>query len=194
MALISCKPRDSAGLSCAETATQWNATSSVASARRLLPYAETDTLCYRADPDEPLYRRQQQLWEPLLLQADGRTWGTEEGAEVSKDYRDDVREIVRAIGLDPDKVTLYSLRHSSIVRALLAGIPIRIVAAAHDTSVAMIEATYSKFITEHSDALTRRALLHHDVPTTTGDNVVALPTSQKKSEPASELASGFTSA
>ena len=29
-------------------------------------YAETDTLCYRADPDEPLYRRQQELWEPLV--------------------------------------------------------------------------------------------------------------------------------
>jgi len=33
---------------------------------KLLAYAETDTLCYRADPDEPLYRRQQQLWEPLV--------------------------------------------------------------------------------------------------------------------------------
>lgn len=32
----------------------------------LLRYAETDTLCYRADPDEPLYRRQQELWEPLI--------------------------------------------------------------------------------------------------------------------------------
>jgi chaperone required for assembly of F1-ATPase len=32
----------------------------------LLPYAETDTLCYRADPDEPLYRRQQAMWEPLI--------------------------------------------------------------------------------------------------------------------------------
>ena len=33
---------------------------------KLLRYAETDTLCYRADPDEPLYRRQRELWEPLL--------------------------------------------------------------------------------------------------------------------------------
>jgi chaperone required for assembly of F1-ATPase len=33
---------------------------------KLLAYAETDTLCYRADPDEPLYRRQQKLWEPLV--------------------------------------------------------------------------------------------------------------------------------
>lgn len=33
---------------------------------KLLPYGETDTLCYRADPDEWLYRRQHELWEPLL--------------------------------------------------------------------------------------------------------------------------------
>jgi chaperone required for assembly of F1-ATPase len=33
---------------------------------KLLGYAETDTLCYRADPDEPLYRRQRELWDPLL--------------------------------------------------------------------------------------------------------------------------------
>lgn len=35
-------------------------------ARGLVAYAETDTLCYRADPDEPLHARQQQVWEPLL--------------------------------------------------------------------------------------------------------------------------------
>jgi chaperone required for assembly of F1-ATPase len=43
-----------------------------AAATRLLPFAETDTLCYRADPDEPLYRRQQELWEPLVQAAEAR--------------------------------------------------------------------------------------------------------------------------
>src|SRR5690606_34599542 len=38
----------------------------------LLKYAETDTLCYRADPDEPLYRRQQELWEPLVTAFEAR--------------------------------------------------------------------------------------------------------------------------
>ena len=28
----------------------------------LMRYAETDTLCYRADPDDALYRRQRELW------------------------------------------------------------------------------------------------------------------------------------
>ena len=33
---------------------------------------ETDTLCYRAGPDEPLYRRQQEDWEPLLCRLEDK--------------------------------------------------------------------------------------------------------------------------
>ena len=60
---------------------------------------------------------------------------------------------------DPAEVTMYALRHSSIVRQLLAGVPVRIVAAGHDTSVAMIERNYSRYITDHADALVRGAML-----------------------------------
>lgn len=38
----------------------------------LLRYAETDTLCYRADPDEPLWKRQQAVWEPLVCVCEAR--------------------------------------------------------------------------------------------------------------------------
>ena len=38
--------------------------------RALLPYAETDTLCYRAEPGDSLLARQDQLWEPLLHSAE----------------------------------------------------------------------------------------------------------------------------
>ncbi|WP_159978538.1 MULTISPECIES: ATP12 family chaperone protein [unclassified Novosphingobium] len=38
----------------------------------LVPYAETDTLCYRADPDEALYKRQAEIWEPLLSAFEAR--------------------------------------------------------------------------------------------------------------------------
>lgn len=38
----------------------------------LLRYAETDTLCYRADPDEPLFARQQEVWEPLVAALEAR--------------------------------------------------------------------------------------------------------------------------
>lgn len=38
----------------------------------LLPYAATDTLCYRAEPDEPFAARQRIMWEPLLTAAEAR--------------------------------------------------------------------------------------------------------------------------
>lgn len=38
----------------------------------LLGFAETDTLCYRAEPREPLHARQLERWEPLLAAAEAR--------------------------------------------------------------------------------------------------------------------------
>jgi chaperone required for assembly of F1-ATPase len=40
--------------------------------RGLLPYAETDTLCYRAEQGEALHERQLEVWEPLLGHAEAR--------------------------------------------------------------------------------------------------------------------------
>ena len=106
---------------------------------------------------------------PLLLRTNGERWG--HGRR--RHHRDDFRAVVEAAGLDPDEVTLYALRHSSIVRQLLANVPIRIVATLHDTSVKMIERSYSRHIAEHTDAIARRALL--DIALPAADNVLALP-------------------
>jgi len=104
---------------------------------------------------------------PLLLQSDGRPWDKSPGQNCHRQ----VDNVVEAIGLDPAEVTMYALRHSSIVRMLLANVPIRLVASLHNTSVAMIEKHYSKYIAEHSDDISRRALLQ---PAAVSDNVVAL--------------------
>ena len=101
----------------------------------------------------------------LLLKPDGSTWG-------ASDLRAPFRRVVERAGLDPDVVTAYSLRHSSITRQLLRGVPIRVVAASHDTSVPMIEKSYSATIGDHSDALHRAALL--DLGTPADDKVVPL--------------------
>lgn len=55
------------------------ATDTAAAIDKLLSYAETDTLCYRADPGEPLYQRQQQEWEPLVCAFEGR-----EGVQLNR--------------------------------------------------------------------------------------------------------------
>jgi hypothetical protein len=89
---------------------------------------------------------------PLLLDKNGRAWG-------KWGFQYLFKRTAKSAGLD---VTIYALRHSAIVRDLLAGVPIRVVAAQHDTSVEMVEATYSKHITDHSDEMTRRAMLDID--------------------------------
>ena len=59
----------------------------------------------------------------------------------------------------PADLVPYSLRHSSIVRGLRAGLPVRLVAAVHDTSLSMVEKHYAAFIVDQSEELLRRALV-----------------------------------
>jgi hypothetical protein len=81
------------------------------------------------------------------------------------------RRAAHAAGLD-QKVSIYALRHSSIVRMLISGTPIRICATHHDTSTQMIEKNYSRYIGDHSDTIVRRGLL--DVAAPAGANVISL--------------------
>jgi integrase len=54
-------------------------------------------------------------------------------------------------------VTMYALRHYSITRQLLNGVPESIVADAHDTSPEEIRKTYAKYIVNRADAQIRAA-------------------------------------
>jgi hypothetical protein len=85
----------------------------------------------------------------LLKQANGTTW-----AEINlPHYFAGVMKDVKFNNVS--KVTMYSLRHTSIVRTLICRTPIGVVAATHDTSTMMIERIYSKHITDVSDELVR---------------------------------------
>jgi hypothetical protein len=89
---------------------------------------------------------------PLLLRHDGQPWDPAHG--------DHSRLFAPAAErADLAGHTIYSLRHSSIVRSLLANTPTRVVAVTHNTSVAMIERSYSAFIADHADEAARRGLL-----------------------------------
>lgn len=105
---------------------------------------------------------------PLLRQTNGRNWSM-----GSSDYRRPFRRVVARAKLDPS-VTFYSLRHSSIVRMLLAGVPVRLVAVAHDTSVAMIERSYSKYIGDHADTILRGAMLDVAAKPAEANNVMPM--------------------
>ena len=101
---------------------------------------------------------------PLLVKPSGEPW-------KKSDHLRLFRRVAGELELDTS-VTLNALRHSSITRQLLAGVPTRLVGALHDTSVQMIERTYSRYISDHSDTLARRALL--DLAAPADGNVVPL--------------------
>jgi integrase len=102
---------------------------------------------------------------PLLVKPSGEPWKKSDHSRL-------FRRAAKAAGQDPAVVTLYALRHSNIVRQILASVPIRVVAVGHDTSVSMIERTYSRFIGDHADVLARPALLDTSQPA--GGNIVPL--------------------
>jgi len=77
-----------------------------------------------------------------------------EAAELARPWR----HIARTAGLPVD-VVAYSLRHSSIVRQLRAGLPVQLVARLHDTSPQMVSAHYSAAIVDALDALTAAAII-----------------------------------
>jgi hypothetical protein len=86
-------------------------------------------------------------------------------------YRPLAIETLDQLGMREDaEGVLMFMRHSSIVRRLLAGDPAYVVAALHDTSEAKIKSNYGFFITDHSDHISRRGLL----PRAEATNVVQL--------------------
>jgi integrase len=89
----------------------------------------------------------------LLLKPSGEPWAKSDHTRLFR------RAIEMAALATNEHVTIYALRHSAIVRELLVGVPLRIIAGTHDTSVGQIEKHYSAHITDHSDTITRRAML-----------------------------------
>ena len=114
-------------------------------------------------------RRDRPRDAPLLLKSDGTRWLATNKSEQWTIFRD----VTERAKLDPDEITCYALRHSSICRALLNGVPVSVVAKLHDTSSREIEAHYAAYILDVAgEALSRKALLPE---ARTSDNVVPLP-------------------
>jgi integrase len=100
---------------------------------------------------------------PLLTREDGGAW-------QAGDHKRLFAKAARAAGLED--ATIYSLRHSSIARMLLRGLPIRLVSELHDTSSGIIERHYGRWISRHGDDLVRAALID-TTPTEPADNVAS---------------------
>lgn len=97
---------------------------------------------------EPLLMRPR--WQKVTVR-DHRKIGRVRWGEASEMLRP-WAEVLKKAGVSSNLVP-YALRHSSIVRGLRANLPVRLVAALHDTSTAMIEAHYSAYIVTALDEL-----------------------------------------
>jgi integrase len=77
-------------------------------------------------------------------------------------------------------VIAYALRHSSIVRGIRANLPIRLVAALHDTSVVMIERHYGRWIADGLEELAARAVVPLVPAKDDGASVLSFPAATRK--------------
>lgn len=80
-----------------------------------------------------------------------RPWRS--AAELSRPWQA-IRDQAKMPGVIP-----YALRHSSIVKGIRTNLPIRLVAALHDTSTAMVERHYSRWVTSGLEEMARGAIV-----------------------------------
>ena len=102
---------------------------------------------------------------PLLTKPSDERWKQSDHSRL-------FRRAVVGAALDPGEVTLYALRHSSIVRDLLANVPVRIVATKHDTSISH-DRTKLQQIYRRPCGYPVAAC--HARPQVAGHNVISLP-------------------
>ena len=103
---------------------------------------------------------------PLLQRPDGAAWHS-----GHSDHSRPFERALKTAGLP--KVVPYTLRHTSITRSLLRGVPTRVVADQHDTSVAMLERSYAHATADYSETMVRQAQIEI-VPSATSEVVVPL--------------------
>jgi hypothetical protein len=106
---------------------------------------------------------------PLLQRADGRRWQDPDRGDYAKMFA----KVATRLEIS---ASFYSLRHSAVTRSILLGVPLRVIAATTDTSVLMIERTYSSYLGHFADEIARRGLL---APASTPAEVVTLKPRRK---------------
>ncbi|WP_274627595.1 tyrosine-type recombinase/integrase [Arvimicrobium flavum] len=113
---------------------------------------ELRTMVTDRNGNEPLLERwrKRQTGPTTWEKVNRGPWGPN---ELNRPWKD-VRDRAELPGVIP-----YALRHSSIVRGLRANLPIRLVAALHDTSVAMIERHYGRYIADGLEELAAKAVV-----------------------------------
>lgn len=99
----------------------------------------------------------------LLPKPDGAAWSKDDHSKL-------FARVAERLGLTG--TSIYSLRHTMIVRSILRNITLRVIAAVVNSSVGELEKTYSAHIADFADEIARKSLLEPPAPEAA--NVVAL--------------------
>lgn len=98
---------------------------------KLLAFAETDTLCYRAEPEDSLFKKQQELWEPLLADLEG-----EQGVRFTRIsgiiHRPQSEETLEKLGASLDQRDSFTLAALQTTASLAASLCIGLAALKPD--------------------------------------------------------------
>ncbi len=93
--------------------------------RELLPYADTDTLCYRAEIGDALRREQDLVWEPLVAAAESRLGQRFEriGGIMHRPQPAETMQQLEAILEGQDNFALAALRNlAGLAASLITGL------------------------------------------------------------------------
>ena len=93
----------------------------------LVPYGETDTLCYRAEPDEALGVRQRAVWEPLLIAAETR-WDVRFVRVAGVIHKQQPAETMARLREELGKLDAFTLAALRTTAALAASLTLGLVA------------------------------------------------------------------
>lgn len=92
---------------------------------KTVSYGDTDTLLYRADPDEPLYARQQEVWEPIVsrFEADHGIAFTRISGIIHRPQSEDTLATLRAVleGQSPFALTAIEMM-THLAASLITGL------------------------------------------------------------------------
>ena len=88
---------------------------------KLLRYGDTDTLCYRADPDEAFYQRQRARWEPGVTACEARLGGGFQrvGGVLHRPQKAEALAVIRAVLEAQDQFVLAGLFNLAAIAASL---------------------------------------------------------------------------
>ena len=99
--------------------------------RRILAYAEGDTLCYRAESDDPLGVRQRAAWDPLLKAAEG-IHGVKFERIVGILHRPQPAETLAAFGSHLESLAPFTLAALQTLASIAASLTIGLAALEAD--------------------------------------------------------------